>query len=210
MKARKILVSLAALALVAAISIGGTLAYLTSKADVTNTFTVGKVAITMDETAVNTDGTALADVPRRTTNGYHLLPGKTYTKDPIIHVDTNSESCYLFVTIKNEIADIEDADSSVEKQMTAKGWAKVTGVTGVENLYVYIGTEVNASDPKVVAAGADVTVFDQIVIKGEGVTNESLKDYAGKTIVVNAYAIQAEGFSGKTAAQIWAATGFTA
>lgn len=207
MKARKILVSLAALALVAAISIGGTLAYLTQQKTVTNTFTVGNVTITMDETDVD-DSTK--DAARDTENSYKLLPGKTYTKDPIIHVDTNSESCYLFVTIKNEIAAIEDANNSVEKQMEAKGWAKVNGVTGVNNLYVYIGTEENASDPKVVAADADVTVFEQIAIKGEGVTNEGLKDYAGKTIVVNAYAIQAEGFSGKTAAQIWAATGFTA
>ncbi len=207
MKARKILVSLAALALVAAISIGGTLAYLTQQKTVTNTFTVGNVTITMDETDVD-DSTK--DAARDTENSYKLLPGKTYTKDPIIHVDANSESCYLFVTIKNEIAAIEDANNSVEKQMEAKGWAKVNGVTGVNNLYVYIGTEENASDPKVVAADADVTVFEQIAIKGEGVTNEGLKDYAGKTIVVNAYAIQAEGFSGKTAAQIWAATGFTA
>ena len=49
MKARKILVSLAALALVAAISIGGTLAYLTSQDQVTNTFTVGNIKITLDE-----------------------------------------------------------------------------------------------------------------------------------------------------------------
>ena len=207
MKARKILVSLAALALVAAISIGGTLAYLTQQKTVTNTFTVGNVTITMDETDVDE---STKDAARDTENSYKLLPGKTYTKDPIIHVDANSESCYLFVTIKNEIAAIEDANNSVEKQMEAKGWAKVNGVTGVNNLYVYIGTEENASDPKVVAADADVTVFEQIAIKGEGVTNEGLKDYAGKTIVVNAYAIQAEGFSGKTAAQIWAATGFTA
>lgn len=57
MKARKILVSLAALALVAAISIGGTLAYLTSKDEVVNSFTVGSVGITLDEAAVDTDGT---------------------------------------------------------------------------------------------------------------------------------------------------------
>ena len=121
MKARKILVSLAALALVAAISIGGTLAYLTQQKTVTNTFTVGNVTITMDETDVD-DSTK--DAARDTENSYKLLPGKTYTKDPIIHVDANSESCYLFVTIKNEIAAIEDANNSVEKQMEAKGWAK--------------------------------------------------------------------------------------
>lgn len=204
MKARKILVSLAALALVAAISIGGTLAYLTSKDEVKNTFTVGNVTITMDETDVD-DSTK--DAARDTENSYKLLPGKTYTKDPIIHVDANSESCYLFVTIKNEIAAIEDANNSVEKQMEAKGWAKVNGVTGVNNLYVYVGTEGGASNPKAVAAGANVDVFETITIDGN-VSNATLAGYASKTITVNAYAIQAEGFSGKTAAQIWAATGF--
>ena len=208
MKARKILVSLAALALVAAISIGGTLAYLTSKADVTNTFTVGKVAITMDETAVNTDGTALADTPRRTTNDYHLLPGKTYTKDPQIHVTTGSEDCYLFVTVDNLISDIEAANNNVAAQMAENGWVNA-GVEGKTNLYVYVGTEEGASNPKAVAAGANVDVFETITIDGN-VSNATLATYAGKTITVNAYAIQAEGFSGKTAAQIWAATGFTA
>ena len=205
MKARKILVSLAALALVAAISIGGTLAYLTSKADVTNTFTVGNVAITMDETDVDnsTEGAT-----RDTQNSYKLLPGQTYTKDPQIHVTTGSEDCYLFVTVDNLISGIEATNNNVAAQMAENGWVNA-GVEGKTNLYVYVGTEEGASDPKAVAAGADVDVFKTITIDGN-VNNATLASYAGKTITVNAYAIQAEGFSGKTAAEIWAATGFTA
>lgn len=203
MKARKILVSLAALALVAAISIGGTLAYLTSKADVTNTFTVGNVAITMDETDVDdsTEGAA-----RDTQNSYKLLPGQTYIKDPQIHVTTGSEDCYLFVTVDNLISGIEATTNNVAAQMAENGWVNA-GVEGKANLYVYVGTEEGASDPKAVAAGVDVDVFKTITIDGN-VNNATLASYAGKTITVNAYAIQAEGFSGKTAAQIWAATGF--
>ena len=98
-KLRRILLTVCSAALLVCVTVGATVAYLTSEKTVTNTFTVGKVAITMDETAVNTDGTALANTPRRTTNTYHLLPGKTYTKDPQIHVTAGSEDCYLFVKV---------------------------------------------------------------------------------------------------------------
>ena len=79
MKARKILVSLAALALVAAISIGGTIAYLTSTDKVENSFTVGKVAITLDESKVDINGTAVTSAARVKANTYKLMPGHPYT-----------------------------------------------------------------------------------------------------------------------------------
>ena len=53
---KKILTMMGVIALTAAIAIGGTLAYLTSTAEVKNTFTVGKVAIDMDETDVDLYG----------------------------------------------------------------------------------------------------------------------------------------------------------
>lgn len=222
MKARKILVSLAALALVAAISIGGTLAYLTSNDEVKNTFSVGNVGITMDEAKVNQDGEKLyvltgdvetenydkyvtdstkGDIAKRVkANDYKLMPGHTYTKDPIIHVDTASEDCYLFVTIKNEITAIEATGKTVADQMKTNGWAEVTGKTG---LYVYVGKgAVTNALPLAVAKGTNVNVFEQIVI-ADSVT--SVSDYQGKTIVANAYAVQKDGFEGKTATEIWTA-----
>ena len=195
-KSKALILTLCAVLLVAA-SVLGTMAYLTSTASVENTFTVGSVAITLDETDVDN---STADANRDQANSYKLMPGHTYTKDPIVHVDSTSENCYLFVKVANEITAIE-GETTVAAQMTAKGWVAVDGVTGV---YVY--TQSNA--PAVVAGGSNVTVFDNFTISGT-VDNATLATYNNKTITVTAYAIQADGFEGKTASQIWNAAGFT-
>ena len=194
---KKTLTVLLALVLVIAMSVAGTMAYLTSTATVTNTFTVGNVTITMDETDVD-DSTPNKD--RDTANKYKLIPGMTYTKDPIVHVDSKSEDCYLFVKVVNEITAIE-GETTVAAQMTAKGWGAVDGVPDV---YVYTQN----SAPAVVTGGSNVTVFENFTISGT-VDNATLAAYNNKTITVTAYAIQADGFEGKTASQIWKAAGFT-
>ena len=105
-KSKAILMVVCAMLLVAA-SVMGTLAYLTSQASVTNTFSVGKVAIKLDEADVDEYGTILKDpdsmmpLPRVTKNEYKLIPGHTYTKDPTIHVQPQSENCWVFVRIEN-------------------------------------------------------------------------------------------------------------
>lgn len=197
---KALLLALCAVLLVAA-SVMGTMAYLTSTDSVENTFTVGNVAITLDETDVD-DSTLNAD--RDQANSYKLLPGHTYTKDPIIHVDANSEECYLFVKVVNQIADIEKEDASVANQMAAKGWREVTDQTGV---YVYVGMTAGATDPVAVAAGDNVPVFDNIVIDGN-VNNTKLADYTDKTITVTAYAVQKDGFENKSASEILTAVPF--
>lgn len=193
---KALLLSLCAVLLVTA-SVLGTVAYLTSTDKVVNTFTVGNVAITLDETDV--DNSTPGDDDRDKANRYKLLPGHTYTKDPIIHVGANSEDCYLFVKVENGIADIE-GETTVANQMTAKGW---TPVNGVNNVYVYMKSDKLA----VVKGDTDVKVFDNFIVDGE-VNNNTLANYADKTITVTAYAIQADGFEGKTASEIWAAAGF--
>ena len=189
-KSKALLLTLCAVLLVTA-SMLGTMAYLTSTASVENTFTVGSVAITLDETDVDN---STADANRDQANSYKLMPGHTYTKDPTIHVAAASEDCYLFVKVANEITAIE-GETTVAAQMTAKGWVAVDGVTGV---YVY--TQSNA--PAVVAGGSNVTVFDNFTISGT-VDNATLATYNNKTITVTAYAIQADGFDNAEAA--WAA-----
>ena len=106
-------------------SVLGTMAYLTSQDQVVNTFTVGNVAITLDETDVDVNGDKDSE-DRVKANEYKLLPGHTYTKDPIVHVDADSEDCYLFVKVENGIAAIE-ADTKVADQMAEKGWVAVGG-----------------------------------------------------------------------------------
>lgn len=201
MKTRnKALLTMACAVLLVVASVLGTMAYLTSTAEVENTFTVGSVTISMDETDVD-NSTEGKD--RDTENKYHLLPGHEYTKDPIIHVASTSEECYLFVTVSNEIAAIEaTGDTSVASQMEAKGWKTVEGQT---NLYVYIGTAEDASAPLAVKANDNIPVFEKIVISGS-VDNTTLANYKNKTITVNAYAVQKDGFESKTDSEIWNTT----
>ncbi len=170
-----------------------TFAYLTSSDTVTNTFTVGKVAITLDETDVDLNGTKDGDT-RVKANTYKLMPGHTYTKDPIVHIDANSEDCWVFVKVVNEIAAIEDNTKTVEAQMTENGWTAVDGAT---NVYAY---------KEIANANDNINVFANFKINGS-INGTTLATYENKTIVVTAYAVQADGFD--TAAAAWTAANFS-
>ncbi len=103
----------------------GTLAYLTDTAGVTNTFTVGKVDITLDEAVVDKDGNPLDENKNITSidkadrvegnaegtsgNTYHLIPGKKYVKDPTITVEAGSEASYIRAIMIVHNADAVDA-----------------------------------------------------------------------------------------------------
>lgn len=153
---KALLLSLCAVLLVTA-SVLGTMAYLTSQDQVVNTFTVGNVAITLDEKDV--DNSTLGENDRDKANAYKLMPGHNYEKDPIVHVDANSEDCYLFVKVVNEIANIE-AEKTVAQQMTEKGWVAVDAANGI---YVYTTDKTN---PAVVTKGSNITVFENFTIAG--------------------------------------------
>lgn len=133
-KTKALLMSLCAVLLVAA-SVLGTMAYLTDSKDVKNTFTVGNVAIKLDEAKVDENGTQVVDkdgnpVARVTENEYKLLPGHTYTKDPTVTVLAPSVASYVrmkvtFNNAKEIIAMCTDPEFVGE-------------VTGVENAFPLI------------------------------------------------------------------------
>lgn len=164
-----------------------TMAFLTDTATVTNTFTVGNVAITLDEARVDLYGEA-DGTERVTENAYKLIPGKTYTKDPTIHVATGSEDCWLFVKLENGLVDITGA-TTIEAQMTAEGW---TVIDDTKNIYAY---------QSIASADADVVVFNTFTLAKDA----AVEDYETAEIVVTAYAVQADGFT--SAADAWAAAG---
>lgn len=166
-----------------------TMAFLTSKDTVTNTFTVGKVTITLDEAKVTTDGAKVEGAERVKENSYHLVPGHFYVKDPTVHVDDESEDCWLFVKVENGLEDIIDA-KTIEDQMNDNGWSLVAGET---NIYAY--------EEIATATTGDYKVFDNFKLKGSA----DVSLYGNAKIVVTAYAIQADGFA--TAAAAWADAG---
>ena len=187
-KAKKVLLLALCAVLLVGATIAGTVAYLTSTTtEVKNTFTAGNVKITLDEAPVDANGKKLDGV-RVTANSYKLLPGHEYDKDPTIHVDANSEDCWLFVKVENSIADIE-AEETIAKQLADNGWTPVSGET---NVYAY---------SRAASAGEDIDVFKSFKIKGD-ITNDVLAAYAGKTIEVTGYAVQKDGFASATDA--WA------
>lgn len=187
-------------------SVAGTLAYLTDKTDpITNTFTVGNVEITLTEAKVDVYGNPIddednivenkAEAPRVNSNKYKLVPGKTYTKDPIVSVTAGSEACWLFVKVDNGISEIEVDSSSIVSQMNEKGWTLLAGKTDI-----YYHAVVDASNSE---NDLPVEVFSNFTIDGDK-TGENMLQYAGKSITVTAYAVQAEGFD--SAAAAWEAT----
>jgi len=188
-KYKVVLLTVCAVLLIASAAFG-TIAYLTAEDSVTNTFTVGKVVITLDEAAVNQDGTVIANAARVKENEYHLIPGHEYTKDPTIKVDSNSEECWLFVRIDNQIAEIEDSANTVAAQMQTNGWELVEN-----NVYAYKTTA---------TAGGTYDVFESFKIAGDSVDNAKIAKYATAEIIVTAYAVQADGFT--TAQDAWDAT----
>ena len=193
-KILKVLALVACAVLLVVGSIAGTLAYMTSLTKtVTNTFTVGNVAITLDESKVTVYG-ELDGNSRVMANTYKLIPGHNYVKDPTIHVAEGSEDCWLFVKVENGISAIEDKTengNTIANQM-ATNWTLIDEAKGI---YAYKSKAV---------AGADVVVFNSFKIDG----NADVSGYVTTTntaavVNVTAYAVQADGFD--SAAKAWAA-----
>lgn len=208
-RSKALLLTLCAVLLVAA-SVLGTMAYLTSTDEVTNTFTVGQVKIKLDEAKANPDGSLVANADRVKANEYKLLPGHTYNKDPMVTVLSGSESSYVKMTVTfskaNELDAIfapgsADLTSIFNGYDAAKWIAKgnTKDATANTRTYEFWYKETVGAPTADVALDA---LFDSITVPGT-ITNEQLATIEGMTITVNAYAIQADGFANAEAA--WAA-----
>ena len=129
-KTKALLLSLCAVLLVAA-TVFTTVAYLTSKDAVKNTFTIGKVNIKLDEANVDEGGNVIEGADRVKENSYKLLPGHTYTKDPTVTVLNGSEEAYVRMKVTMNKA------SDLIALCTDPEFAE-DGPTGVENAFPLI------------------------------------------------------------------------
>ena len=170
---KKKITMVVSLLLVMALSIGGTLAYLTDKTDaVTNTFTIGKVDITLAETTTN----------------YQMIPGQPIAKDPTVTVLKDSEPCWLFVEVAaNNVAEY------LEYSVDTTVWTELQ-----DGVYYKAITEKVTAD-----AGQSYPVLtgNQVTVKNT-VTN-AMMDAANQnppTLTFTAYAIQSAGFATPEAA----------
>ena len=220
-KFKALLVVACALLLVAA-SVFGTMAYLTSTTgEVKNTFTVGNVAITLDEAKVNVNGNpvdadgkevALAKAPRVTGNAYKLIPSHKYTKDPTVHVTDGSEDAYVRMNVKVKNLDKLKAAFPADKyadyyagdagdvfllEKLVKGWD--SSKWAFQSFHTDTATYEFRYTDKAVAGENLPALFTSIVIPGT-VDKAALENLGKVEIVITADAIQAEGFDDAAAA----------
>ena len=189
--------------LVALAAIGATFAYLTDTKTVDNTFTMGNVKITLDETNVN-DPTG----DRVTSNAYNVYPGAVVTKDPIVH-NTGKNAAYIRATVNvsnwmNLVgAYYPDFKYTFGQEgykaalnllvgELGEGWS----VVGVEAGDTFTIGQFDAKfilkyDGKLAAKG-DTTAMFQTVTIPTGIDNVNADSFSGVTVV--AQAIQADGF----------------
>ena len=209
-KLRRILLTVCSAALLVCVTVGATVAYLTSSDTVTNTFTVGNVQIKLDEAKTNADGTLYDNGKTRVdSNSYKLLPGHTYNKDPMVTVLKGSESCYVKMTVTfSNAAELDAifAPSGADMTSIFKGYDSTNWISkgNKEDETANTRTYEFWYNGTVAASDADVkldALFDSITVPGT-ITNDQLKTIDGMTITVNAYAIQADGFV--DAADAWA------
>lgn len=189
--------------LVALAAIGATFAYLTDTKTVDNTFTMGNVAIKLDETDIKNPTGA-----RVTSNEYNVYPGAVVTKDPIVH-NTGKNAAYIRATVNvsnwmNLCAayypdfketfpnDGYKAALNLLVGELGEGWS-VVGVEAGDTFTIgQFDAKFILKYDGALASGADTTAMFQTVTIPTGIDNVNADSFSGVKVV--AQAIQADGF----------------
>lgn len=201
-KSGRIFTTVAACALVGALAVGGTFAYLTDNEGAVNTFTVGKVQI--DLTEPDYPGNDSDDVKE-------LVPNEEVAKDPQV-TNTGANDALIFMTVEVPVKNVTvvgsdgtkgeksptelfwfktaaDEKGSFANHFNTTDWMELTGkgTQGTEDgsTTTYVFAYRNA----VAADGETNPLFDKVQLKNI-VENEVTVGEA-QDIKVKAYAIQA-------------------
>ena len=208
MKKKSILMAAIAVMLVAVLVVGGTLAYFTDTKSATNTFTMGNVKITLDESNVNDP-----DGNRVTSNEYTgMLPGIQYKKAPVV-TNTGKNGAYVraVVTIENGMNWLGLYNENVWTAPQAEAFMKLIcnkmGEGWSLEDYDYVtNAERGSTDfvavlkyDGVLAAGkATTAMFENIMLPANATANDISTRVAQNGVFhidVVAQAIQADGFT---------------
>ncbi len=213
MRMKTLILSLC-LVLVVLTAAAGTIAYLTDTDEVVNSFTVGNIGMDVNESPVDENGQKVEGGTPTEGNQYHLVPGKTYWKDPYVTIHAKSEECYVrmiaTITEAKNVLDVMGADFLPET--CVKGWDNTVWVPQ-DMVYDEDANELicefryyETVDNSLSDLALELEpLFTELVIPGD-LTNEDLKTLQNMQIKVVGHAIQAATFADEVEA--WAA--FTA
>lgn len=153
---KKLLILIACQCVILFTLVTGTVAWLTHETQsITNTFTPSDINITLTETdATDGDDTdSLVDAWSKP-----MIPGATIEKDPVVTVTKNSEDCYVFVKIEEDLGAWEVTGKKFTDYLeysVADVWTALSSETGV--YYRFVSTS-DADQPFSVLSGNKVTV----------------------------------------------------
>ena len=210
---KKIALSLATLGVLGTLAIGGTMAYLTDAEKTTNTFTVGKVQVDLEEPNYPGNG---SDTVK------NLVPNQVVAKDPKV-ANTGNNASINFISVSIPMQKVVVAANDGTKQTAAMTELFQTrsgdGAFGNGNVnsawilvdtkyYDAVGTEsTTASDTttkvvrvygyneKLAKNTESATIFDSVKLVN---LVEGQADTSTQNIDVKAYAIQATDITGIT------------
>lgn len=206
MSMKKKIVAAGLVACVAATAIGGaTLAYFTDTQDVSNTFTVGNVSITLDEAQVQKVGDEWVALDERVSTGVSydkVYPNAQLPKDPMVTLGADSSDAYVRVKV---------TFTNYNQWVAAMGQTPVNSVLGtigngwtLDETASANGTFVYVYSPKLTADDVDTpekenvttAVFSSVTIPHYFDGNDMANIATGGEFQINvqAEAIQADGF----------------
>lgn len=187
MKKKVTAIALAVCILAVAV-IGATMAYFTDTDSKTNTFTFGKVDIDLTEDSTDANGAVKGDISTDGGITYPgVLPGLVYSKVPTVTVKRESLDAWVIITAT--VPTVYDWDGLFNDIDTAN-FTKDRKIVGENTVYYFYA---NAA----VTAGSSVTPFTEVKINPALTQNDVAKKF---DMVINAYAIQKDGFSNAEAA----------
>lgn len=199
------------MALVAVVSIGGTMAWLQDNTEeVVNTFTVGDINITLQESVYDAENNELTDAETTTGNdNYNIIPGKNLPKDPHVTVKGGSESCWLFVEITEEHWTLQDVTYSViEASAVEGGWTKLSSANGVHVYYKKLEATASDTDHYILTdnkifVSSDLTK-DEIDTYFESVQEDEKPKLTFQAFAIQSNSLKKDGNDVETAADAWA------
>lgn len=191
---KKLMKTIGCLALVGAIGVGATLAYLSdSTSTLKNTFVIGNgIDITLTEQNVN-DPTKR--VEEGNTQEYpELVPGVEYVKDPTTTVKANSNDCYVFMYVEGADEFVKydvDGDKKgdfIIQEWGNRDWVKVSSKEGEEldGWYCHVAIVPEKTQDQ------DLTpLFNKVAVEQYSkVVNKDIP-----AIVIKSVAVQADGLT---------------
>lgn len=222
-RSKKIIIGTMAIGIITALSIGGTLAFLTDTEKVTNHFSVGDLDITIDEPKWDDEGTPdddggtpddpSDDTPGTPGDGQDLVPGDTREKDPTITAVTGDSYVRVIVNIQDKagiaITDAERLDKILKTVYYAEPVLNESNKYSLEQLsgYSTVNSEFKLVEDNssagsycynydgILEEGSSVVLFTNIVIPTDW-NQADLAVLGEYQIEIYAQAIQSDNFSG--------------